>query len=78
MPSNDALSRISQNLNDIEKQIILLRYGTARSCGHTQKQVGEMLGISPEVVSQKETSALIKMRMEARKLGINFDDHLPD
>lgn len=76
--SNSQLVELSKILNDTERQILILRYGRAWSCGFTQQQTGEILGLSPQEVSAKETSALLKMRVRAKQLGIDPSDYLPD
>lgn len=76
--SSSDLVQMTLVLNDLEREIILLRNGFGRSAELTQKQVGEILGIPAEVVSQKEASAYLKMRVRAKELGVEPSDHLPD
>lgn len=56
--NNMALNQIINNLEDREKEIILLRFYQDK----TQTQVGKMLGISQVQVSRIEKSILLKMK----------------
>lgn len=56
------LGRILQNLEEREKEIIFLRYGLATGKEVTQREIGEMLGISRSYVSRIEKRALNKLR----------------
>ncbi len=49
-------------LNDREKEIIFLRYGLATGKEVTQREIGELLGISRSYVSRIEKRALFKLR----------------
>lgn len=49
-------------LNDREKEIIFLRYGLATGKEVTQREIGELLGISRSYVSRIEKRALYKLR----------------
>ena len=55
-----ALNQVINNLNEKERQIILLRYYKDR----TQSQIGEILGISQVQVSRIEKRVLEKMRQK--------------
>ena len=56
------LGKILQNLEEREKEIIFLRYGLATGKEVTQREIGEMLGISRSYVSRIEKRALNKLR----------------
>jgi RNA polymerase sporulation-specific sigma factor len=56
------LGRIMQNLEEREKEIIFLRYGLVTGKEITQREIGEMLGISRSYVSRIEKRALGKLR----------------
>ncbi len=56
------LGRIMQNLDEREKEIIFLRYGLVTGKEITQREIGEMLGISRSYVSRIEKRALGKFR----------------
>ena len=56
------LGRILLNLEEREKEIIFLRYGLATGKEVTQREIGEMLGISRSYVSRIEKRALNKLR----------------
>ena len=56
------LGRIMQNLEEREKEIIFLRYGLVTGKEITQREIGEMLGISRSDVSRIEKRALGKLR----------------
>lgn len=56
------LGRMLQQLEGREKEIIYLRYGLATGKEVTQREIGEMLGISRSYVSRIEKRALCKLR----------------
>ncbi|MDE7013793.1 MAG: RNA polymerase sporulation sigma factor SigK [Kineothrix sp.] len=56
------LGKILQHLEEREKEIIFLRYGLATGKEVTQREIGEMLGISRSYVSRIEKRALNKLR----------------
>ena len=58
------LGRIMQNLEEREKEIIFLRYGLVTGKEITQREIGEMLGISRSYVSRIEKRALGKLRKD--------------
>ncbi len=57
------LGKVLQTLDRREKEIIFLRYGLATGKEVTQREIGEMLGISRSYVSRIEKKALHKLRM---------------
>lgn len=61
MMINKALSYIRDNLDDREKQILVMRYGLGNREAHTQREVAEMLNISRSYVSRIEKSSLEKI-----------------
>ena len=56
------LGRIMQNLEEREKEIIFLRFVLVTGKEITQREIGEMLGISRSYVSRIEKRALGKLR----------------
>lgn len=56
------LARILQRLEGREREIIYLRYGISTGREVTQREIGEMLGISRSYVSRIEKRALNKLR----------------
>ena len=58
---NKALGYIRKNLDDREKQIIVMRYGLGNTKPYTQKEVAEKLDISRSYVSRIEKSVLEKI-----------------
>ncbi|MBR6769854.1 MAG: RNA polymerase sporulation sigma factor SigK [Lachnospiraceae bacterium] len=56
------LSGVLQRLEGREKQIIYLRYGLTADREVTQREIGQMLGISRSYVSRIEKRALGKLR----------------
>ena len=58
---NKALSYIRDNLDDREKQILVMRYGLGNREAHTQREVAEILNISRSYVSRIEKSSLEKI-----------------
>ncbi len=61
MKINKALSYIKKQLDDREKQIIIMRYGLGNTKAYTQREVAEILGISRSYVSRIEKSTLEKI-----------------
>lgn len=57
------LGSILQTLDKREREIIYLRYGLMTGKEVTQREIGEMLGISRSYVSRIEKKALHKLRM---------------
>ena len=58
---NRALTYIRNNLDDREKQILIMRYGLGNTKAYTQREVAQMLGISRSYVSRIEKSSLEKI-----------------
>jgi len=59
---NKALSYIKDNLDDREKQILVMRYGLGNTPAYPQREVARMLGISRSYVSRIEKSCLEKIK----------------
>lgn len=55
---------VEKVLDDREKEIIKMRYGLATGEEITQREIGQMLGISRSYVSRIEKRALLKLREE--------------
>jgi RNA polymerase sporulation-specific sigma factor len=58
---NKALKYIKNNLDDREKQIIIMRYGLGNTKAYTQREVASILNISRSYVSRIEKSVLEKI-----------------
>ncbi len=58
---NKALGYIKRNLDDREKQILIMRYGLGNTKAYTQREVAQILGISRSYVSRIEKSSLEKI-----------------
>lgn len=56
-----ALTYIRDNLEEREKQILVMRYGLGNTEAYTQREVASMLGISRSYVSRIEKSSLEKI-----------------
>ena len=56
-----ALSYIRDNLDNREKEILIMRYGLGNTEAYTQREVAERLGISRSYVSRIEKSSLEKI-----------------
>ena len=56
-----ALKIINQELNEREKEIIMMRYGLGKERAITQREIANKLGISRSYVSRIEKSALQKI-----------------
>ena len=61
MKITKALQYIRDNLNEREKQIIIMRYGLGNTNAYTQREVAAFLGISRSYVSRIEKSVLEKI-----------------
>lgn len=64
--NNDFLEKIMENLNKVEKQILIERYFNKK----TQVVIAESLGISQMTVSRMEKKTLEKLRNEVERLSI--------
>lgn len=58
---NKALNFIKNNLDDREKEILIMRYGLGNTEAYTQREVANKLGISRSYVSRIEKSSLEKI-----------------
>ena len=58
---NKALAYVRDNLNDREKQIIIMRYGLGNTRAYTQREIAQKLDISRSYVSRIEKSTLEKI-----------------
>ena len=58
---NKALEYIRNNLDDREKEIIVMRYGLGNTKAYTQREVADKLDISRSYVSRIEKSVLEKI-----------------
>lgn len=61
------LSNVLSKLEGREKEIIYLRYGLETGKEVTQREIGELLGISRSYVSRIEKRALFKLKREFEK-----------
>ena len=59
---NKAITYIRDNLDEREKQILVMRYGLGNTCAYPQREVARMLGISRSYVSRIEKSCLEKIK----------------
>ena len=59
---NKALNFVKNNLDDREKQILIMRYGLGNTQAYPQREVARMLGISRSYVSRIEKSSLEKIK----------------
>ena len=71
LDNNEKICKISalieKVLDDREKEIIQLRYGLGREKEMTQREIGNMKGISRSYVSRIEKKALEKLRVAFQK-----------
>lgn len=65
---NKALNFIRDNMDEREKQILILRYGLGNTKSYTQREVAQKLGISRSYVSRIEKSALEKINIYLTKV----------
>lgn len=63
------LLQLVSNLEDRERQIMVLRFGLFGSKEYTQKQVADMLGISQSYISRLEKRIIEKLKVQMEKLG---------
>ena len=59
---NKALNYIRENLDEREKQILIMRYGLGNTPAYPQREVARKLGISRSYVSRIEKSCLEKIK----------------
>ena len=59
---NKAITYIRDNLDEREKQILVMRYGLGNTCAYPQREVARILGISRSYVSRIEKSGLEKSK----------------
>ena len=59
---NKALNYIKNNLDEREKQILVMRYGLGNTEAYPQREVARILGISRSYVSRIEKSCLEKIK----------------
>ena len=59
-----------EDLNDRDRQVVIMRYGLADNEPKTLGEVAEILGLSRERVRQIEERAVSTLRKEAQKAGI--------
>ena len=59
---NKAITYIRDNLDEREKQILVMRYGLGNTCAYPQREVARILGISRSYVSRIEKSCLEKIK----------------
>ena len=59
-----------EELNDRDRQVVIMRYGLADNEPKTLGEVAELLGLSRERVRQIEERAVNTLRREAQKAGI--------
>ena len=65
---NKALNFIRDNMDEREKQILILRYGLGNTKAYTQREVAQKLGISRSYVSRIEKSSLEKINIYLSKV----------
>ena len=58
-----------KNLNEREKEILILRYGLSNNDELTQKDVADLLGISQSYISRLEKKIIKKLRSQ-----LNYDE----
>lgn len=64
------LLELVNQLNEREKEIMILRYGLYGTHEKTQKEVADMLGISQSYISRLEKRILKKLKREMEKISI--------
>ena len=62
------ISALNQ-LNERERQIIMLRFGIGGGAERTQKEVADMLGISQSYISRLEKRILSRLHTELKRIG---------
>lgn len=68
--NQQSLKKSMEDLNDRDRQILIMRYGLDDNEPKTLGEVAEMLGLSRERVRQIEERAISTLRREALKAGI--------
>lgn len=68
--SEQSLKKSMEDLNDRDRQILIMRYGLDDNEPKTLGEVAEILGLSRERVRQIEERAITTLRREALKAGI--------
>ena len=58
-----------KNLNEREKEILILRYGLSNNDELTQKDVADLLGISQSYIARLEKKIIKKLRSQ-----LNYDE----
>ena len=64
------IKKSMEDLNDRDRQVVIMRYGLADNEPKTLGEVAEILGLSRERVRQIEERAVSTLRKEAQKAGI--------
>lgn len=70
--SAKAMKIINEELNDREKEIIVMRYGLGDTKAITQREIAERMGISRSYVSRIEKSALEKINVLLSRPGFTM------
>ena len=65
----DDLKARKEELNEREKEILILRYGLSNNDELTQKDVADLLGISQSYISRLEKKIIKKLRSQ-----LNYDE----
>ena len=68
--NQDTIKKSMEELNDRDRQVVIMRYGLADNEPKTLGEVAEILGLSRERVRQIEERAVNTLRKEAQKAGI--------
>ncbi len=59
----ELLKKYLEQLNDRDKQIMIMRYGLYNTTEYTQKEVAELLGISQSYISRIEKKVIKKLKV---------------
>ena len=68
--NQNSIKKSMEDLNDRDRQVVIMRYGLADNEPKTLGEVAEILGLSRERVRQIEERAVNTLRKEALKAGI--------
>ncbi len=68
--NQNSIKKSMEDLNDRDRQVVIMRYGLADNEPKTLGEVAEILGLSRERVRQIEERAVNTLRKEAQKAGI--------